>query len=38
MALEYGEHPEAAAERMRWARSLLVLTPSSVSPPTATEH
>ena len=26
MAQEFGDHPEAAAERMRWARSLLGLT------------
>jgi hypothetical protein len=35
MAQEYGDHPEAAAERMRWVRSLLSLTPRTVSPPTA---
>jgi hypothetical protein len=35
MAQEYGDHPEAAAERMRWVRSLLGLTPGTVSPPTA---
>jgi len=23
MAQEFGDHPEAAAERMRWVRSLL---------------
>jgi hypothetical protein len=28
MAQEFGDHPEAAAERMRWARSLLGLTRS----------
>jgi hypothetical protein len=28
MAQEFGDHPEAAAERMRWVRSLLGLTPS----------
>jgi len=28
VAQEYGDHPEAAAERMRWVRSLLGLTPS----------
>ncbi len=38
MAQEFGDHPEAAAERMRWARSLLGLTPSAVSPPTAAGH
>jgi hypothetical protein len=27
MAQEFGDHPEAAAERMRWVRSLLGLTP-----------
>lgn len=26
MAQEFGEHPEAAAERMRWVRQLLVGT------------
>jgi hypothetical protein len=24
MAQEFGDHPEAAAERMRWVRSLLI--------------
>ena len=28
MAQEYGDHPEAAAERMRWVRSVSGLTPS----------
>jgi hypothetical protein len=28
MAQEFGDHPEAAAERMRWVRSLLGLTRS----------
>ena len=28
MAEEFGDHPEAAAERMRWVRSVLGLTPS----------
>ena len=27
MAQEFGDHPEAAAERMRWVRSLLGLAP-----------
>jgi len=28
MAEEFGDHPEAAAERMRWVRSVLGLTRS----------
>ena len=28
MAQEFGDHPEAAAERMQWVRSVLGLTPS----------
>ncbi len=35
MAQEFGDHPEVAAERMRWVRALLGLTPSTASPPTA---
>jgi len=27
MAHEFGDHPEAAAARMRWARSLLLIWP-----------
>ena len=37
-AQEFGDHPEAAAERMRWVRALLGLTPSIASPPTAGGH
>ncbi len=35
MAQEFGDHPQAAAERMRWVRALLGLTRNTVSPPTA---
>jgi hypothetical protein len=28
MAQEFGDHPEAAAARMRWVRSLLLIWPS----------
>jgi hypothetical protein len=28
MAQEFGDHPEAAAERMQWVRSVVGLTPS----------
>jgi len=28
MAQEFGDHPEAAAERMRWVRQLLAQTPA----------
>jgi hypothetical protein len=34
MAQEFGDHPEAAAERMRWARSLPGLATRTFSPPT----
>jgi hypothetical protein len=30
MAHEFGDHPDAAATRMRWARQLAVLTQASV--------
>jgi hypothetical protein len=29
MAQEYGDHPERAAERMRWVRQLIVQLPAS---------
>ena len=29
MAQEYGDHPERAAERMRWVRQLIVQVPAS---------
>jgi hypothetical protein len=29
MAQEYGDHPERAAERMRWVRQLVVHVPAS---------
>lgn len=28
MAQEFGDHPEAAAERMRWVRQLLAVAPA----------
>jgi len=31
MAQEFGDHPDAAATRMRWARQLAVWLPASVS-------
>jgi hypothetical protein len=34
MAQEFGDHPEAAIERMRWVRQLLVEAPSSPDRPT----
>jgi hypothetical protein len=32
MAQEFGDHPEAAAERMRWARQLLTGAPAHRKP------
>ena len=29
MAQEYGDHPERAAERMRWVRQLIVQVPAA---------
>jgi ferredoxin-thioredoxin reductase catalytic subunit len=29
MAQEFGDHPEAAAERMRWVRQLITQTPAT---------
>jgi hypothetical protein len=33
MAQEFGDHPEAAIERMRWVRQLLVDAPASPGRP-----
>ena len=33
MAQEFGDHPEAAIERMRWVRQLLVEAPASQDRP-----
>jgi hypothetical protein len=33
MAQEFGDHPEAAIERMRWVRQLLVEAPASPDRP-----
>jgi len=35
MAQEFGDHPEAASERMRWARQILGYLPSGPPAPTS---
>jgi hypothetical protein len=33
MAQEFGDHPDAAARRMRWARTLAAWHPARLHPP-----
>jgi hypothetical protein len=38
MAQEFGDHPEAASERMQWARQVLSAMAASTPAPTSNSH